>query len=192
MKIVFLYSSLAVVGGIERILVDKMNYLVRHYGYDVYMITSDQGQHKIPYELDEHVHIIDLDICFHTRFKLRLWRRLIEYRRLSSLYYNRLQEQLMFIRPDVLVCTTSQEMKPLLKIKGDIPLVVESHINFMHPDTLLHKIQMEVNNYWIGKAEAIVTLTNGDAKDWRKVSNYVHVIPNMVHLNDTDLYSDST
>lgn len=192
MKIVYLYPTLAIWGGIERILVDKMSYLVRHYDYDVYMITSDQGQHKIPYELDEHVHIIDLDIRFHTRFELRLWRRLIEYRRLSSLYYNRLQEQLMFIRPAILVCTTSQNMRSLLKIRGDIPLVVESHINFMHPDTLLHKIQMRMNNYWIGKAEAIVTLTNGDAEDWRKVSNHVHVIPNMVHLNDTDLYSDCT
>ena len=98
----------------------------------------------------------------------------------------------MFIRPDILVCTTSQNMRPLLKIRGDIPLVVESHINFMHPDTLLHKIQMGVNNYWIGKAEAIVTLTNDDAEDWRKVSNHVHVIPNLVHLNDTNQYSDCT
>ena len=192
MKIVYLYPALAIWGGIEHILVDKMNYLVRQYGYEVWMITSDQGQHKIPYELDEYVHVIDLDIRFHTRFKLRLLRRLIEYRRLSSLYYNRLQEQLMFIRPDILVCTTSQNMRPLLKIRGDIPLVVESHINFMHPDTLLHKIQMGVNNYWIGKAEAIVTLTNDDAEDWRKVSNHVHVIPNLVHLNDTNQYSDCT
>ncbi len=192
MRVVYLYPALAIWGGVERILVDKMNYLVRHEGYEVFLITSDQGQHKIPYELDEYVHVIDLDIRFHTRFKLRLLRRLIEYRRLSSLYFNRLQGQLMFIRPDILVCTTSQNMRPLLKIRGDIPLVVESHINFMHPDTLLHKIQMGVNNYWIGKAEAIVTLTNDDAEDWRKVSNHVHVIPNLVHLNDTNQYSDCT
>ena len=192
MRVVYLYPALAIWGGVERILVDKMNYLVRHYGYDVYMITSDQGQHKIPYELDEHVHVIDLDIRFHTRFRYKLLRRLIEYRRLSRLYHERLKKQLMLIRPDIVITTTFQDMRPLLKIKGDLPLVVESHVNFMHPDTLLHKIQMGVNNYWIGKAEAIVTLTNGDAEDWRKVSNHVHVIPNMVHLNDTDLYSDCT
>lgn len=43
MKIVYLYSSLAITGGIERVLIDKMNYLVNRYGYEVYMITSDQG-----------------------------------------------------------------------------------------------------------------------------------------------------
>jgi len=190
MRIVYLYPALAIWGGVERILVDKMNYMVRHYGYEVYMITSDQGQHSICYDLDERVHFIDMDIRFHIRYQYNLWHRLIEYSRLSRLYHNRLQEQLMLIRPDIIVCTTFQDVRPLLKIRGDIPLVVESHVNFMHPDTLLHRIQMRMNNYWIGKADAIVTLTDGDADDWRRVSNYVYVIPNIVHLNDTSLYSD--
>ena len=192
MKIVYLYPAIAIWGGIERILVDKMNYLVRHYGYDVYIITSDQGQHKLPYDLDERVHFIDLNIRFHTRYRYKLLRRLNEYRKQLKLYHNRLKDQLRLICPDVIVCTTSQEVKPLLRIKGDSPLIVEAHLNFMHPETLLHRIQMRMNNCWIGKAEAVVTLTNGDAEDWRKVSNHVHVIPNMVHLNDTDLYSDCT
>lgn len=171
---------------------DKMNYLVRHYGYDVYIITSDQGQHKIPYELEEHIHVIDLDIRFHTRYRYKLLHRMIEYCRLSRLYHHKLQKQLTQICPDVIVCTTFQNIKSLLRIKGDVPLVVESHINFMHPDTFLHRIQKRINNYWIGKAEAFVTLTNGDAEDWRKVSRHVHVIPNMAHLNDSNLFSDCT
>jgi len=192
MKIIYLYPALAVWGGVERILVDKMNYLVRQYGYEVWMITSDQGQHEVPYDIDERVHFIDLNIRFYTRFRYKLLHRLIEYRRLSRLYHNRLQKQFMLIRPDIIVCTTIQDIKSLLKIKGDIPLVVESHINFMHIDTLLHRIQMWMNNYWIGKAETVVTLTNGDAEDWRRVSNHVHVIPNLVNLNDSNQYSDCT
>ena len=192
MRVVYLYPALAIWGGVERILVDKMNYLVRLYGYDVYIITSDQGQHKIPYELDEHVHVIDLKICFHKRFRFKRLRRLVEYCRLSRLYHHKLQEHLMQIRPDVIVCTTIQSIRPLLKKKERIPLVVESHINFMHPNSWLHHVQMRMNNYWIGKAEAVVTLTSDDAEDWRKVSNHVHVIPNLVHLNDTNQYSDCT
>ena len=115
MKIVYLYPALAIWGGVERILVDKMNYLVRHYGYDVYIITSDQGLHKVPYDLDERVHFIDLNIRFHTRYRYKLLRRLIEYRRQSRLYHHKLQEHLMQIRPDVIVCTTIQSIRPLLK-----------------------------------------------------------------------------
>ena len=72
MKIIYLYPSLVIWGGVERILVDKMNYLVRHVGYEVYMITSDQGHHGIPYALDERVHFIDLNIRFHQRYQYKI------------------------------------------------------------------------------------------------------------------------
>lgn len=192
MRIIYLYPSLAIWGGIERVLVDKMNYLVRQYGYEVYMITSDQGEHSIPYTLDEKVHFIDLNIRFHTRFRFRGVRRMIEFRRLNRLYHEKLRQLLQEINPDVIVCTTSQNVKQLLELKGNIPLVVESHVNFSHDDTWMQRIQSLINNYWIGKAETVVTLTNGDAENWRRVSKNVRVIPNVVCLNDTNQYSDCT
>lgn len=192
MKIIYLYPSLAIWGGIERILVNKMNYLVRHEDYDVYMITSDQGQHSIPYDLDERVHLIDLNIRFHTRYRYKLWRRLIEYRRLSRKYHDQLRHLFKEIEPDVIVCTSAQDVRPLLKVKGRIPLVVESHVNFSHPDTWIHKLQVRINNHWIGKAEAVVTLTEGDAVDWRCICKQVYVIPNIVHLNESGKYSKCT
>lgn len=189
MKIVYLYSSLAIMGGIERVLVNKMNYLVCH-GYEVYMITPDQGQHCVPYKLDERVRFYDLQILSYTQYKYRGWKRLQEGKRLSQLYHQRLKEKLEEIKPDVIVCTTSQYVRALLRMKGNIPLVVESHVNFLHPDSWHHKIRTLYNNYWIGKADALVTLTQGDAKNWQRVSRSVHVIPNIVHLNDTGRYSD--
>lgn len=188
-RIVYLYSSLAIMGGIERVLVDKMNYLVNH-GYEVYMITSDQGQHPIPYKLDKRVLFCDLGILFYSQYQYRGWKRLSERKRLNRLYHQRLKERLKEISPDVLICTTSQNVRGLLRIKGRIPLVVESHVNFTHPDSWLHKIRTLYNNYWIGKAAAVVTLTQGDAKNWRCVSRKVHVIPNIVHLNDIGRYSN--
>lgn len=189
MKIVYLYSSLAIMGGVERVLVDKMNYLVSH-GFEVFMITSDQGQHPIPYKLDERVHFCDLQIRFHSQYQYRRWQRIKEGKRLRCIYHQRLKEKIEEIHPDILVCTTSQDVRGLLCIKGRIPLVVESHVNFTHPDTWLHIIHTLYNNYWIGKADAVVTLTQGDAQNWLRVSRDVHVIPNIVHLNDTGRYSE--
>lgn len=189
MRLVYLYHSLVNWGGTERILVDKMNYLVLHDSYEVYMITSDQGQHKIPYDLDELVHFIDLNIRFYQRYQYKRWRRPFIYRQLSQKYHNLLQEHLETIQPDVIICTSIQDVKPLLKVKGRIPLIVESHINFMRPDTLFHRIQTWINNYWIGKADAVVTLTDGDAENWKRVSKNVLVVPNIVHLNPLPRYS---
>ena len=51
MKIVYVYDSIARIGGMERILTDKMNYLVEIYGHEVYLITSSQGNHPFSFPL---------------------------------------------------------------------------------------------------------------------------------------------
>lgn len=191
MKIVYLYSSLAIMGGVERVLVDKMNYLVSR-GYEIYMVTSDQGNHSIPYKLDERVHFCDLQILSYTQYKYHGWQRLKETRRLSRLYRQRLKEKLTEIHPDIIVCTTSQNIHGLLQIKGSIPLIVESHNNFSHPDTWWHRLQNRLNNYCIRNADAVVTLTHADAVSWRREFRNVHVIPNIVYLNNSGRYSDCT
>ena len=190
MKIVYLYSSLAITGGIERVLVDKMNYLISHYGYEVYMITSDQGQHLVPYQMDERIHLLDLQIRFHSQYQYHGWQRVLERKRLALLYHHRLKEKLEEISPDIIVCTTSQNVHGLLQIKGKIPAVVECHVNFVHPDSWLQHARTLFNNYWIGKADVLVTLTQADAKKWQHVNRHVHVIPNIVHLNDTNRFSN--
>jgi glycosyltransferase involved in cell wall biosynthesis len=40
------------------------------------------------------------------------------------------------------------------------------------------------------KAQAVVALTEGDAAVWKKVSKKVFVIPDVVHLNETDVFSN--
>lgn len=192
MKIIYLYPSVAIMGGVERVLVDKMNYLVSRYGYEVYMITSDQGKNPVPYELDERVHFIDLQILSYTQYKYRGWKRLREARRLIQLYHLRLKEKLEEIHPDIIICTTYQDVCGLSRIKGRVPLIVESHVNFIHSDSWHHHARTLFNNYWIGKADAVVTLTQGDADNWKHVSRHVHVIPNIVRLNNTRCYSDCT
>lgn len=190
MKIVYLYPSLALWGGIERILVDKMNYLSCECGEEVYIITSDQGMHRVPYYLDERVHFMDMNIRFYTQYRYGIVRRQWIRWWMNREYDAQLRMALAEIQPDIIVCMTAQHVRRLLRVKGHIPLVVESHVNFSHIDSWWHLLQNRINNYWIGKAEAVVTLTEGDAKEWRRVSKHVHVIPNMVHLNESGRYSE--
>lgn len=192
MKIIYLYSSLATYAGTERILAEKMNLLTRLYDYEVCFITSDQGSHPMAFEMDSRIKIIDLGICFHQRFRYNAVRRLFEYRRMTRLYIARLRECLMQIKPDVIVCTTEQDVGQLLKIKGSVPLVVESHLNFSRPDSFLHHVQNRINHYYISKADTVVTLTENDACKWRGISSRVYVIPNVVHLNNSGVYSQCT
>lgn len=69
MKIVYVYDSIARIGGMERILTDKMNYLVEIYGHEVYLITSSQGNHPFSFPLSHKVEHIDLDTKFHLQYQ---------------------------------------------------------------------------------------------------------------------------
>ena len=194
MKILYMFRSLAVWGGIERVLVEKMNHLVSVYGYDVYMVTTDQGNHPVPYQLDKCVHLVDLNIRFHQQYQYPLPKRLCVARKLRKLYRIRLSDLINSIKPDVIVCTTADDISSLVKLKGSIPLIVESHSICLRT--------IEFGKYWLqkkwyrfnylralSKVDVLVALTEGDAKEWRKYHPHVAVIPNIVHLNENDTYS---
>ena len=104
MRILYVTDALAVWGGIERVLSDKMNYFVREYGYDVYVVTADQGEHPIPFPLDERIHIADLKIRFHQQYQYSGIKRWLESRKLKKLYENRLKSYIEEISPDVISC----------------------------------------------------------------------------------------
>lgn len=173
-------------GGIERILVDKMNLLVGVYGMDVYLLTTDQGTHPIPYELSAGVHYEDLNICFYKQYRYHGLKRLITVWKMFRRYEELFAERLNTINPDVIVCTTSDHIGSITKIKGSIPLVIESHSICVRTIEngkcwLQRKIFRRNFLHALSKADVLVVLTEGDAQEWRKYHHHVCVIPNFVH-----------
>ena len=126
MKIVYVFRSLAVWGGIERILVDKMNWLVAH-GYEVSMITADQGQHALAYPMDSRIRFTDLNICYHHQYRYKGIRRLIDLWQRQRRFKLLLKERLQAECPDIIICTTANYVDMLTSLKGQVPLIVESH-----------------------------------------------------------------
>jgi len=189
MKVLYVFRFLAVWGGIERVLVEKMNYLSQVYGYDVYMLTSDQGNHPVPYHLDDNVHFEDLNIRFHQQYQYLFFRRLWVARQLKRLYEKRLVGRINQIKPDIILCTTADHIDSLGKLKGSIPLIVESHSICLRTIEDGHCwLRRKWYRYHYLKAlsnvDVVVALTEGDATEWRKIHSHVVVIPNLVHLND--------
>lgn len=189
MKILYIFRSLAVWGGIERILVDKMNYMAECYDMVVYLLTSDQGSHPIPYHLSYSVHHEDLGICFYQRYHFHGLRRLMIARKMNRQFCHLFADRLHKIQPDLIVCTTADKIGIIAKVKGNIPLVVESHSNCTR--TLNHGrswLQRKLYRHYflnsLSKADYVVALTEGDAKEWRKYHSQVKVIPNFIHPHE--------
>lgn len=188
MKILFHFRSLAIYGGIERIFVEKMNFFSTIYDYDIYMITTDQGDHTIPYKLSEKVHFEDLGIRFHQKYQYHGLKRLWMTMYLMRLYERKMKNHIRLISPDIIVCTTSDPISSIVKLKGNIPLVVESHSICLRTidngqSGLFRKLYRYRFIKALSRANVVVALTNGDANEWRKYHHNVVVIPNFVHLN---------
>ena len=197
MKIVYIYPAIATKGGVERILVDKMNLLADETGYEVYLLTYNQGQHAVSFPLNDRVHHIDLKVCTYAQYHYRGLRRLWEGWKRERWLCQRMRQALKEIAPDVLVTTTSECLSLLFRLKGKTPLVVESHGGFDHlidypAMTWRHRWDIRHRYRLLRKAEAIVTLTARDAEKWQKNYPQVRVIPNVVHLNPTGCLTDVT
>ena len=187
MRILYITDALAVWGGIERVLRDKTDFLVEKYGYDIFVVTTDQGSHPIPYPLNKRVHVKDLDISYHHQYRFRGLKRILKFREKRILFRNRLEKYIKEITPDVIVCIRIDSLQTIFRAKGNIPIICESH-------SMFYSYLYEKTSFWnrlnlfllrknLGKVDSIVALTEGDANDWRRHNKHVYVIPNVVQLN---------
>lgn len=192
MKIAYVTDAFAVWGGMERVLADKMNYLAKCYGHEIYLLTINQGNHSVPYELHHGVQHIDLKIRMHQQYVCHGIKRLFIRRRLSQLLNAKLKETIDGLSPNIIICVKLDFVGALLEVKGIVPMVVESHSlcksEFVDGSGWLRRIHVRFWKQKIRKANVVVALTDGDAKDWERINKHVYVIPNMVHLNESEQY----
>ena len=194
MRILYVYDVIARFGGMERVIVDKMNCFSKMGNMEVYLITTNQGQHPVPFELDSKVHYEDLKVQTHLQYRYRGLRRLWERFRRNKMLNHRMADKIQMIQPNVLICTTSRLVSTMVKLKRGIPLVAESHSDFENVmenegNSLWSRIKAKRHFRKLQKVTAIVTLTKEDANAWKTIHSSVYVIPNLVHLNDTKEYS---
>ena len=188
MRIVYVTDSFAICGGIERVLTDKMNYLSSKYGYDVVLMTLYHGPHMFPFALNVGIKHFDINVRLNEQYEYRGLSRFYKRWKLKGLIKCRLASAVLELKPDVLVCVKYEFVDLLCAIKGNIPLVVESHTlcnaENIEITSIFRKMHMQKVKRRIRDVDAVVALTDGDASDWRKINSNVFVIPNVVYLNE--------
>lgn len=191
MKIMYVYDAIARVGGVERILVDKMNYLADVYGYDVYLITAAQGNHPFSFPLSGKVKHTDINARFHVQYQYKYLKRWWMKLKLDRQFRQRLSQAVAQIDPDIIIGTTYYKADVICRLKCRAKKIIESHCaktytgqndgikrNFLVQ--WLYNVQLARYNRTIEKkSDAIVALTEGDAGEWDKKGK-VFVIPNMI------------
>lgn len=188
MTLLYVTDAYAVLGGLERVLADKMNYLAEECDYDIYLLTINQGRHDFPFPLHHKVRHIDLGIGLHQQYAYHGFKRLLKNRELYSLLEKRIHETLLHVAVDVMVCVKLDFVGVLNKVRRNVPLVVESHSLCKAEEIAgagwLRRLHVWTFKRQVRKASAVVALTAGDARDWRCYNQHVCVIPNIVHFSD--------
>ena len=75
MKLLYVDNALAIHGGIERVLTDKLNWLVEYGDCEICLLTANQGNHPIVFPLSAKVECHDLGIMFHQMYRFSGWKR---------------------------------------------------------------------------------------------------------------------
>lgn len=194
MKIVYIYDAIARLGGAEKVLIEKMNYLADQYGQDIYILTTCQGKHAFPFPLSKKVKHTDLNINFHIKYKYSFPRRLYIEWQTNKLFINRLKYVVNDINPDILIATTYYYADTICNLECKAKKIVESHaakaftgINDGTKRNVLSQIFQKRKIIKCfktieKKSDAIVTLTDGDSKEWN--AKNIFVIPNIVDLHN--------
>lgn len=190
MRIVYVLDTLARVGGVERIVADKMNWLADTAGHEVILITAAQGQHPHSFPLSPAVRHIDIGARFHIQYQYRYPMRLYVRWRIDRRFRKNLERQLRQLSPDILISTTYYKADVICGIGGRAVRIVESHcarsftgrgdgrrrnivLQWLH-DLALDRYNRRIER----RADAVVTLTDGDAKEWSR-ARHVCIIPNV-------------
>ena len=150
MTIIYLYRSLAAFGGVERIFIDKANYLAEHYGYHVYIITWEQGGHSIVYPLSPKVTHVDWGILFYRQYQYGLFKRMFMQWKMEKEFFKKLSNFVHTTQADIVIgasCEfTTMAGMDLLQRKTHTILEthsmrtsIEKNINPEKPDVPLNK-----------------------------------------------------
>lgn len=190
MRLLYVTDALAIYGGLERVLTQKVNWLAEH-GHDVFVLTANQGNHPFCFSLHPKVQYDDLSVLFHLQYCFPIWKRVVVRRELNQKFRQGLKDVIQEFSPDIIICVKLEYVRNIIRVKGEIPFVFESHSSCLcgifEKDSISRRLYMWYLKLALDKAEAVVALTNGDAKEWQRYSSDVYVIPNVVSLNNSQL-----
>lgn len=149
------------VGGLQRILIDKMNYLAEHTMHEIVLMTVWHADREPHFPISPAVRFVHLNVPKSIAFlPLALWRFRKRIRRLN---------------PDVTIQLRAVGAFLTLFSGWHGPTIME-----------MHSARQAMNHRWLyplveRRLDAIVCLTNGDARNYPNARR-VEVIPNFSTL----------
>lgn len=184
MKIVYCTNAIHTVGGAERVLANKVNFLVSH-NFDVSIVVWSPT--KTPfYFIDPRVKVYSVDCELDIR---GVFGKMRKYKAKSK-YLNEMNALMNEIKPEIVVSMADRYSRYIYKLKDGSKKIVERHISkykdkyyyTRYDDSFLGRIYThyfhKYSDYKIySQFDKFIVLTEEDKKSWGTMPNIL-AIPN--------------
>lgn len=185
MKIIYCTHSVCNPGGMERVLVNKVTYLVEKLHWDVSIVTTDQKNRPAFYPLPEGVRMTDLGINYSDDNVKHPIGKIFGYLLKRRTHRKRLTELLMREKADIVVSLYPSESSFIPLIKDGSRKVLELHYNkffrLQYNRTgllgLIDRWRTRQDERIVQRFDRFVVLTHEDRSYWGNLPN-IEVIPN--------------
>ena len=185
MKLFYCTHSICNPGGMERVLLNKISYLVKHTDWEIVLITTDQKNRPPFYSLPEKVKWMDLGINYSDDNGKRVWSKVVGYLRRKRLHKHKLTDILKMEKPDVMVSLYPSESSFYPSLKDGSKKVLELHFcKFFRLQYgrkgllgLMDKFRTWQDERIVRKFDKFVVLSQEDKGYWGELPN-IQVIPN--------------
>lgn len=184
MKIVYSIAGTYNSGGMERVLANKANWLVRK-GYEISILTTDQKGRSSFFEFDPRIRFYDLGINYEENNGKSFLNKLIHYPFKQWKHKKALKKLLPELKADVVVSMFCNDVSILPKIKDGSRKVLEIHFSRFKRQQYgrkgIWKIADEIRSIndlrVVSRFDRFVVLTEEDRGYWGDLDN-IQVIPN--------------
>lgn len=184
MKILYNIAGTCHSGGMERVLANKANYLVKQ-GVEVVIVTTDQQGLPPFFFLDQRIRCIDLCINYEENNGKSLVNKLLHYPLKQWKHRKRLTKILMQEHPDITISMFNNDASFITNIKDGSKKILEIHFSKFKRLQYNRKGWWRLVDVWRTKQDEriarrfdrFVVLTKEDKDNWGDMDN-ICVIPN--------------
>lgn len=182
MKLLYIVPKLNNEGGVARVLSLKLNYLINNFGYEVHVLTQNQGNFPLFYSFHEKIVFHDM-ILGGTFFNF------------FNSFRKSLKSKIQTIHPDIIiVCDNGLKAYTIpfiLSVK--IPIILECHgskyieENHLKTDFISkfkRRLKYKFKDFGGNKFSKLVALSNESLKEWNVNNGLVIYNPSWIP-NDT-------
>lgn len=200
MKLIYCIRALYNPGGMERVLVNKVTWLVRELGWEILVVTTDQKGRPTFYPFPKEVRMIDLGINYSDDNDFSPCRKIAGYLRRRRRHRRALTNLLLRERADVVVSLFPSESSFIPSIQDGSKKVLELHYcKFFRLQYgrkgilgLIDRWRTWKDDFLVRRFDKFVVLTHEDRNYWGRLPN-IEVIPNAAknmsgHVSDVSAY----